>query len=65
MMSMMWVTPMPPQPFPQSQQSWMSPVVRQRCPTPWAHVQGFVLPHSQMLKTIGRPAARSARLIRP
>ena len=31
---------------------------------PWAHSQGFVLPHSQMLKTIGRPLARSAWLIR-
>ncbi len=30
MMSMMWVTPMPPQLLPQSQQSWMSPVARQR-----------------------------------
>ena len=41
----------------------MSPVVRQSWPTPWAQVHGFVLPHSQMEKTIGRPLARSAWLI--
>ncbi len=63
MMSMMWATPMPPQLLPQSQQSWMSPVVRHRCPMPWAHSQGFVDPHSQIEKTIGRPVARSAWLI--
>ena len=61
---MIFTTPNPPQSFPQSQQSWMSPVLRQRCPMPGAHSQGFVLPHSQMLKTIGRPLARSARPIR-
>ena len=56
----MWVTPIPPQLLPQSQQSWMSPVVRQSCPMSWAQSQGRVEPHSQMLKTIGRPLARSA-----
>jgi hypothetical protein len=30
---------------------------------PWAQSHGFVLPHSQMLSTIGRPLARSARAI--
>ena len=38
----------------------MSPVVRQRCPTPRAHVHGWLRPHSQMLNTIGRPLAFSA-----
>ena len=31
-----------------------------RLPTGPAHSQGFVEPHSQILKTIGRPAAASA-----
>ena len=61
----MWVMPMPPHSRPQSQQSWMSPVARQRWPTPAAQVHGFVLPHSQIEKTIGRPVARSARLMSP
>ena len=42
------------------QRSWMSPVVRQRFPTAGAHSHGRLLPHSQMLKTIGRPLASSA-----
>ena len=64
-MSMMCTTPIPPQLLPQSQQSWMSPVARQSCPTPWAQSHGFVLPHSQRLNTIGRPEARRAWLIKP
>ncbi len=51
---------MPPQSRLQSQQSCMSEVVRQRFPTPPAQVQGFDVPHSQMLKTIGRPDFASA-----
>ncbi len=62
--SMMCATPMPPQSLLQSQQSWMSPVARHRCPTPGAHIQGLVEPHSQIEKTIGRPLARRAWLIR-
>ena len=61
--SMMWTTPIPPQLLPQSQQSWMSPVARQSLPTPCAQSHGLVEPHSQMLKTIGRPLAASARRI--
>ena len=34
----------------------MSPVVRQAWPTSFAHSQGLLSPHSQMLKSIGRPA---------
>ena len=45
------------------QRSWMSPVVRQRCATPRAQVHGLLLPHSHMLKTIGRPVAFSASRI--
>ena len=41
----------------------MSPVVRQRWPTGSAQSQGWFWPHSQRLKTIGRPAARSASLM--
>jgi hypothetical protein len=41
----------------------MSPVARQSCPMPWAHSHGFVDPHSQTQKTIGRPLARRAWLI--
>ncbi len=59
----MWVTPMPPQLLPQSQQSWMSPVARHRWPTPCAQVHGFEEPHSHIENTIGRPLARSAWLI--
>ncbi len=47
-----------------SQMSWMSPVVRHRLPMAWAQGQGLVLPHSQMLKTIGRPLALRASRIR-
>ena len=43
-------------PFLQSQQSEMSPVVRQRLPTSVAQSQGLLEPHSQRLKTMGRPA---------
>src|SRR5467141_1780731 len=43
-------------PFLQSQQSEMSPVVRQRLPTSVAQSQGLLEPHSHRLKTIGRPA---------
>src|SRR5277367_2491861 len=41
--------------FLQSQQSAMSPVVRHRFPTSLAHSHGLLEPHSQRLKTIGRP----------
>src|ERR1051325_4233261 len=58
--SRIWTTPMPPQSRLQSQQSWMSPVVRQRLPTSLAHSHGFAVPHSQMLNTIGRPDLNSA-----
>src|SRR5665647_670066 len=40
--------------------SAMSPVVRHRLPTAGAHSHGRLLPHSQILKTIGRPDAASA-----
>ena len=40
--------------------SEMSPVVRQRFPTAFAQSQGRLVPHSQMLKTMGRPEASSA-----
>ncbi len=43
----------------------MSPVVRHRWPISGAHSQGALSPHSQTLKTIGRPAANSAsRIVR-
>jgi hypothetical protein len=41
----------------------MSPVVRHRLPTLRAHSHGWCAPHSQMLKTIGRPVARRASLM--
>src|SRR5947207_15728228 len=40
--------------------SRMSPVVRHRLPIWGAHPHGSFDPHSQMLKTIGRPAFASA-----
>ncbi len=43
-----------------SQLSPMSAVVRQSWPTPLAHFQGSFRPHSQMLRTIGRPLRRRA-----
>ncbi len=46
------------------QLSLMSPVVRHRCPMSEAHSQGLFSPHSQMLKTIGRPVAfRASRIV--
>ena len=47
----------------QSQQSRMSPVVRQRWPTPRPTSTACCVPHSHMLNTIGRPVARSASRI--
>ena len=41
----------------------MSPVVRHRWPTGFAQFQGWLSPHSQMERTIGRPAARRASRI--
>ena len=41
----------------------MSGVVRQRWPIFPAHSHGLLLPHSQMLKAMGRPAACSASRI--
>jgi hypothetical protein len=38
----------------------MSPVVRHRFPVFAAHSHGLAVPHSHMLKTMGRPAAFSA-----
>lgn len=45
------------------QLSLMSPVVRHRLPTSEAHNHGWFRPHSQMLKTMGRPVAFSASRI--
>src|SRR5207247_3485373 len=41
--------------------SWMSPVVRHRLPICGAHSHGWFDPHSQILKTIGRPALEIGR----
>ncbi len=38
----------------------MSPVVRHRLPILPPHSHGLLLPHSQMLNTMGRPGDRSA-----
>src|ERR1700678_2801429 len=62
MRSRICVTPPPPQAFLQSQQSLISGGARHRFPIGPAHSQGFVDPHSQMLKTMGRP--ESARALR-
>src|SRR5271155_1291677 len=43
--------------------SLMSPVVRHKFPTPFAHSHGFAVPHSHMLNTIGLPVANNASLI--
>src|SRR5215469_7506674 len=40
--------------------SLMSPVVRHRLPIPLPHSQGLAVPHSHMLKTMGRPVASKA-----
>src|SRR6266403_2167731 len=40
--------------------SEISPVVRHKLPTSLAHSHGFAVPHSHMLKTIGRPVAFNA-----
>src|SRR5208283_5211374 len=53
-------TPWPPHFISTSHLSCMSPVDRQRLPTSLAHSHGLVDPHSQMLKTIGRPDFASA-----
>src|SRR5208282_329213 len=41
----------------------MSPPVRHKFPIPFAHSHGLAVPHSHMLKTIGRPVAIRALLI--
>ncbi len=61
--SRIWTTPIPP-PFLTFQISSMSPVVRHRLPMSFAQSQGLVSPHSQMLKTMGRPLASRASRIR-
>ena len=53
-------TPMPPHFSLPSHLSRMSPVVRHRLPTSFAHSHGFVDPHSQRLNTMGRPDFASA-----
>ncbi len=46
------------------QLSLMSPVVRQRWPTSFAHSHGLFWPHSQRLNTILRPVAfRASRIL--